>query len=166
MIVLDDPIWETLVGGYKLPYNAAPLLRELESGSGDTEGIWEEFWNELHHQGDVGTASYAAVPYLVRICIKREIMDWNAFALVAVIEECRLSGENPPVPDWLKSDYQSAIESFAEFAAKNFSREWPKELTQAALAVMAFAKGCSNTGRMLIEVSDDEMSEALGKFFG
>jgi hypothetical protein len=31
---------------------------------------------------------------------------------------------------------------------------------------MAFAKGCSNTGRMLIEVSDDEMSEALEKFFG
>jgi hypothetical protein len=85
MILLDDPIWETLVGGYKLPYNAAPLLCELESGLGDTEGIWEEFWNELHHQGDVGTASYAAVLHLVRICIKRDIMDWNAFALVAVI---------------------------------------------------------------------------------
>ena len=166
MIKLDDPIWETFLGGYKTAYNASVRLQELENGSDDFSEIWEEFWNELHHKGDVDIASYATVPHLVRICVKREILDWNAFALIAVIEKCRLSGENPTVPDWLKGDYQSSIRLFAEFAAKNFSKEWPKELTQAALSVMAFAKGCSNTGKMLIEVSDDEMSEALGKFFG
>jgi len=166
MLKLNDPIWETFLGGYRTPYNAVIRLQELENGSSDLDAIWEEFWDELHHQGDVDIASYATVPHLVRICIAREILDWNLFALIACIEECRLFNENPSMPKSLESDYHLAIKSLAEFGAKNFSKDWSKELTQAVLSVLAFAKGCSNTGRMLIEVSEDEMSDALAKFFG
>jgi hypothetical protein len=28
----------------------------------DSSKAWDELWNELHHQRDVGEASYAAVP--------------------------------------------------------------------------------------------------------
>ena len=165
MIKLDDPIWDTFVGGYRTPYNASPRLQELENGSGETGKIWEEFWNELHHQGDVDVASYAVVPHLVRISIARNLLDWNVFAMVATIEESRLFRKNPSIPKWLESDYYSAIKKLAEFGALNFSRGWPKELTQSFLAVGAFAKDSPNTGRMLIEFSDDEMKEVLEKFF-
>ena len=165
MIRLDDPIWETFIGGYRTPYNASACLRELEKESSDTTEIWEEFWNELHHQGDVDIASYAVVPHLVRITIARNLLDWNVFALVAAIEECRLFGKNPPIPNWLESDYHSAVKRLAEFGALNFSKDWPKELTQSFLAVGAFAKNAPNTGRMLIEFPDDEMKEVFDKFF-
>jgi len=92
MIELNDPQWKTLNGGYRLPYDGSARLLELDSGSTDTKNIWEEFWNELHHQGDVDIASYAVIPQLVRICIKRELLDWNIFALgglVAIAEPFR-----------------------------------------------------------------------------
>jgi hypothetical protein len=165
MLKLDDPVWETLLGGYRTPYNASTRLHELESGAGDVEEIWEEFWNELHHQGDIDMASYAVVPHLARICIARSLLDWNIFALVATIEECRLFGDNPPLPEEFKNDYHSAVRKLAEFGAQNFSSDWPQELTQSFLAVAAFAKDCPNTARLLILFSDEEMKEVHEKFF-
>jgi hypothetical protein len=157
MIKLDDPIWDTFIGGYRTPYNASSRLKELEDGSTDLEEIWEEFWNELHHQGDVDIASYAVVPQLVRICDTRKLLDWNVFALVAAIEECRIFGENPTVPNWLEKDYGLAIRELAKLGAQNFSQDWPEELTQSFLAVAAFAKDAPNTGRILSQFSDEEM---------
>jgi hypothetical protein len=165
MLTLDDPIWETFQGGYRMPYNAVIRLKELENDSGDLEEIWDEFWNELHHQGDVDVASYAVVPQLVRICIARRLLDWNVFALVAIIEECRIFGENPAIPDWLKADYCLAIKKLAEYGAQHFSQNWPVQLTQSFLAVAAFAKDAPNTGRILSAFSDNEMKEVFEKFF-
>jgi len=48
--------------------------------------VWEELWNELHHQGDVGDASFASVPFLVRSYRQRDVINWNTYALVAIIE--------------------------------------------------------------------------------
>jgi hypothetical protein len=165
MIKLDDPIWDTLIGGYRTPYNASVRLQELENGLDNADEIWEEFWNELHHQGDVDIASYAVVPQLVRICTKRQLLDWNVFALVATIEECRIFGENPSIPNWLETDYHSSIKKLAEFGAQRFLQDWTKELTQSFLAVAAFAKNAPNTGRILTEFSNDEMKEVYDKFF-
>jgi len=165
MIKLDDPKWKMLNGGYRLPYDASVRLLELESGAIHIEQIWKEFWNELHHQGDVDLASYAAVPEIVRICIHRQLLDWNAFALIATIEECRVFGENPKIPQWLESDYLCAIKQMAEFGAQQFSKTWSKEFAQSFLAVAAFAKGLPKNGRLLITFSDNELDEAFEKLF-
>jgi hypothetical protein len=165
MIKLDDPIWDTFIGGYRTLYNASTRLQELENRSGDADKTWEEFWNELHHQGDVDIASYAVVPHLVRISIARNLLDWNVFALVATIEECRVFGENPKLPQWLENDYHSAIKGLAEYGVKHFSDNWPKELTQSFLAVAAFAKGLPKSARLLITFSDDELDEVFEKYF-
>jgi hypothetical protein len=66
MLALDDRKWKELLGGYKVPYDASHALRRLERGA----DAWKELWEELHHQGDLGEASYAAVPKLVRIVSK------------------------------------------------------------------------------------------------
>ena len=165
MLKLDDPCWETFLGGYRTPYNASVRLRELEAGLDDLEEIWEELWNELHHQGTIDIASYATVPQLVRICIARKLLDWNVFAIVAVIEECRVFGENPELPDEFADDYHSAIKKLAEFGSRNYSADWDQELTRSFLSVGAFANGRSQIGRMLIEFSDEEMKEVYEKFF-
>lgn len=166
MIDLDDPKWQELNGSYRVPFDASPRLRELEADSIAGAETWEEFWSELHHQGDVDIASYAAVPPLVRICIKHELLDWNLFALVATIEECRVFGKNPQLPPWLESDYHSAIKLLAVFGAQHFAEDWPKELSQSFLAVAAFAKDIPKTARMLITfLGEDELEEVFKKFF-
>lgn len=58
----DDIGWAGLLGGYRVPYDPRNALRRLEGG--DAEAAWQELWAELYHQGDVGEASYAAVPHL------------------------------------------------------------------------------------------------------
>jgi len=57
--------------------------------------------NSAHHQGDVGEASYAAVPHPVRIYHKRAVIDWKTYAIVAVIELARDERKNPEIPQWL-----------------------------------------------------------------
>ena len=66
MLGYDDPIWKELKGGYKVLYNPTVALQKLENGISMSEA-WDELWQELYHQGDVGVASYASVPQLVRI---------------------------------------------------------------------------------------------------
>lgn len=82
MPALDDPGWQQLHGGYRRPYDVSPVLVRLAAG----EDTWPELWENLHHQGDVGEASYAAVPHLVRIVKDSGRRDWNLYGLVALIE--------------------------------------------------------------------------------
>ena len=78
-MTLDDPIWKDLEGGYRIEYDASVPLKRLENSVTieQTQEIFEELWDELHHQGDVGLASYLAVPQLVRIAKKKELFEWN-----------------------------------------------------------------------------------------
>ena len=93
----NDERWAGLVGGYRTPYDPRPALRSLEERKG-VEEAWHELCTELYHQGDVGEASYAAVPHLVRIYEEQGIPDWNTYALAATIEEARQVGKNPHLP--------------------------------------------------------------------
>ena len=89
----DEDLWSNLTDGYRTPLDPRPLLAKLEIGQ-DTDKTWNELWEELHHQGDVGGASYAAVPFLVDIYRKQGVIDWNTYALVATIESARTQGNN------------------------------------------------------------------------
>ena len=92
--------WSSLEGGYRVPYDPSDCLLKLLAG--DPEGALNELYENLHHQGDVGTASYASVPTLV---------ECGCLDLVAIIEIARLQNPNPDIPDWLASDYLAALES-------------------------------------------------------
>lgn len=64
----------------------------------DVAETWNELWNERHHQGDIGGATFAALPHLIRIHDMRRVADWNIYAIAAVIELARDNPRNPPVP--------------------------------------------------------------------
>jgi len=66
MLSFDDERWNHLTGRYKTPFDPRPFLRRLENQQ-DTETAWQELWEELHHQVDVGDASYTAIPELLRV---------------------------------------------------------------------------------------------------
>src|SRR5262245_42780053 len=128
MLSLTDQRWRTLNGGYGTTYDASVALRRLEEG----HDAWDELWNELHHQGDVGEASYASVPHLVRICQAEPRRDWNLYALVGLIEIERHRKSNPPLPDWLSADYFGAWRELEKLALYDLSNASDGELTQTA----------------------------------
>ncbi len=99
MLSLDDDKWESFYDGYGTEYNASEPLKKLESENEPNEAIWKEFWEELHHQGDVGPASYAVIPHIYRIYKSKNWIDWNLPAFAWVIEKSRLKVHNPKLPE-------------------------------------------------------------------
>ena len=156
MLSLDDVRWNNLTGGYKVPFDPRPLLADLETGQ-NTETIWQDLWEELHHQGDVGTASYASVPFLVNAYRKVRNVDWNAYALVAIIELARNQGDNPGVPKYLEEDYFNAIKELAEIGRTELPQAQDPESVRAILSILAIAKGLRAHGKFLIEYSEEEL---------
>jgi hypothetical protein len=73
-------------------------LLEKTDDPGVIHKIWTELWDNLHHQGDVGLASYLAVPQLARIGRLKKLFDWNLLALCNVIEQERHRETNPRLP--------------------------------------------------------------------
>jgi hypothetical protein len=63
LLPLNDPRWAAYRGGYNraVATNVVPFLTRLASGS-VSEDDWRILWDDLHHQGDIGEASYAVVP--------------------------------------------------------------------------------------------------------
>ena len=161
MLSLDDKRWQDLEGGYRTRFDPRPLLSELET-SNNANATWHELWEELHHQGDVGLASYATVPHLVRIYRKRRVIDWNTYAIVAVVELARDNGKNPKVPKWLEGDYFEAIRELAGIGAVQILQTKNSEEIRAILSILAISAGARTHAKFLINYSAEELLEMEG----
>src|SRR5262245_50030936 len=107
MLPLDDPRWKTYIGGYQDLYDASGALRRLlERGAG--EDVLEELGNELCHQGDLGTASYASVPWLVEYVRRCPQLEARAVGLILTIEFGRHFNRDT-LPLEIRGGYEHAI---------------------------------------------------------
>ena len=156
MISLEDVRWTNLTGGYKTLLDPRPLLKRLETDS-ETTNVWRELWDELHHQGDVGDASFAVVPFLVRSYRERDVLDWNTYAMVAIIELARNQGKNPDVPLWIADDYFHAIRQLAEIGTTEVLQAKTAEEVRAILSVIAIEKDLRIHAKFLVNYSEDEL---------
>ena len=166
MITLSNSIWKELEGGYKIPYDVSVPLTQLErvTSSTEVEKIFSELWNELHHQGDVGVASYMAIPQLVRISRDKGLFNWNVLTLCSTIEQQRHLGENPSLPTEYTEYYNNGLMELKEFILDNF-RSIQDELTlRAALSALAVCNGKMKLSKAIIELSDDTLDEFLEQF--
>ncbi|QDU83743.1 hypothetical protein Pla163_08440 [Planctomycetes bacterium Pla163] len=161
MLAYDDPRWGELQGGYRSTYDPRPALKLLESRS-DADAAWAELWEELHHQGDVGLSSFAAVPHLVRIHRSRGLPDWNTYQLVSVIELARDSAENPVLAEWLRDSYEQAWKDLVETGCRDLLAT--QSPTLPILGALALAAGDRRLGRLLVENSESELSEAVATY--
>jgi hypothetical protein len=158
MLSLDDKRWQDLEGGYRAHFDPQPSLSKLDANK-DTKAAWHNLWEGLHHQGDVGEASYAAVPHLVRIYRKVGVIGWNTYAIVAVIELARDDRKNPAVPRWLEEDYFQAIQDLAERGAVELLQTTKPEGVRAILSMLAISAGARIHAKFLVNDSAEELLE-------
>ncbi len=166
-IELTDKIWQELEGGYKTPYDVSiPLSRLEETNEPETiKKIWEELWNELHHQGGVGLASYLAVPQLARIGIKKGLFDWNLLGICNVIEQQRHLGNNPSLPVEFQDYYNKGLLDLKEFVIKNLNNDLDKTTLTMSLSTIATCDGRIKLGKAIMEMEDDDLlDEFLNQF--
>ncbi len=157
MLSLDDPKWQQLHGAYRAPYDASRALRALRDG----KDVWEQLWSELHHQGDIGEASYAAVPHLVAIARTAVSRDWNFYSLLAIIEVGRHRIDNPPLPLWLRESYEAAWRDAFDLAVTELSSTPDAMTMQAILSVLALAKGHLKVGALLVDLDSSQIDDLL-----
>jgi hypothetical protein len=164
MLALNDQRWATLLGGYRVLYDPRSALARLQN-SQNAAAVWSELWNELHHQGDVDLASYAAVPHLVGIYESRPSQDWNVYAIVGTIELARGQRKNPDVPSWLADGYFLSIQDLARLGLQELAGSSNPELVRAVLSLVALAKGARTHAKFLLNYSEDELQDFEGQIF-
>ncbi len=166
MINLNDQIWKTLEAGYRIPYDVSIPLKELQNTTDPkmVEKIWNELWNELHHQGDVGLASYLAVPQLVRIAKLKNFYNWNLLGICAVIEQQRLLGNNSVLPEQYHDYYFGGLNELKEFVLANITQKTDDTTFRIALSLIAACSGQIKLSKAIGELEDDIMNEFLEQF--
>jgi hypothetical protein len=158
MIQLDDPLWKQLEGGYRTLYDASIALLKLEgaNSSQETEDILAELWVELHHQGDVGLASYFAVPHLIRIAKEKCIVNPVILGLIAVIEVQR-HRNNPQLPEEYLASYLNSVKAIPELLETIRSQDWDLSFTTVALSAIAASKGQIKLAQALLTFDDEDV---------
>lgn len=157
---LDDAGWTCLQGADRRPYDPRDALRAVERGEA-TEPVWEELWGKLYHRGEVGEASYAAVPHLVRIHATRRVPDWNTYALSAAIELARQNEHNPDLPESFRDAYQTAWRRLIELGLGELETAGDPRLVSGVIAVVAIGKGQFELGHFAL-LTSDQRAKILG----
>jgi hypothetical protein len=142
MLPLDDPRWRTYHGGYdRSLYDASPLARQLLK-KGLSEDFWRACWDDLHHQGDIGEAAYALVPYLVDYFVRSNDADAMLAGFVQCVEGCRLSqfADNPPLPLELERYYFASLDLFLTHAL-TLNQRWGEDFLRYYCALLALRHG-------------------------
>ncbi|WP_259070910.1 hypothetical protein HDF24_22890 [Mucilaginibacter sp. X4EP1] len=162
MLSLLDRQWQQFEGGYRQLYDASVPLRILEKAPTQEEfdSVINELWDELHHQGDVGLASYYSVPHLVRIASATQLSIVNIINLIVTIELARLNN-NPAIPFELITDYNDAIFQLGELGKSLFKYEWDLQIATSSLSAIAIAKGQVALARALAILDDQGTLDEL-----
>ena len=163
MISFDDDRWTTLRGGYRTLYDPRRALLKLERKL-DIEDAWRELWQELYHQGDVGEASYACIPYLVGIYETFLTPDWNIYSLAGSIEIARQRHDNPSLPEWLGFAYSEAWVKLRAFGYKDLESATDQTLFQSIIGVLALGNNLKALGQIALEFNNDELEEMIATY--
>jgi len=158
---LNDPDWSKLEGGYRgAKYDASPALKRLEQAKNiaETDIVYEELWQELHHQGDVGVASYYAVPHLIRIAFETKLINYNILYLPSVIEVQRQKN-NPPIPKELEVSYLEALDKLYDLALIYLADKKDFESTITSLVAIAVSKRQLKLADTLLRLDSEDVIE-------
>ncbi len=168
MVSLDSPVWSTLQHAYGGASDIPDLLRQLESlpgADGNTEP-WFSIWSALAHQGDVYTASFAAVPHVVRfLASDPSAASFTYFQFPAWVEICR-QRHAMTVPNDLAGDYFDALKTLGTLVCAVIDKIWDRDFLVCALAALAVSKGFALLGEAIQELDDSTAESFLKEIRG
>ena len=166
LLPLDDPRWATYRGGYdRATFDAVPLIQKLLA-HGATEDFWELVWDELHHQGDVGEASYAIVPYLVEYQSRQVELDEQLYHYSVVVDLARLENGNPPIPPEIELAYADALRRLPRIGAELMRRGCSEAAVMGVAATTALAAGHRTLARAYLEFGREDALDYLRNLNG
>lgn len=164
---LDSPRWGELEHAYGRASDVPALLRLLVTlpASTDDQEPWTSIWSALAHQNDVYSASFAAVPHVVKaLATAPSTADFNYFQFPAVVEAWRQQ-KGIAMPDDLRADYFAALAALPSLVAQAAERQWDEGFLVCALSAVAAAKGFGNVAEAVLEMTPEVADEFMEWFF-
>lgn len=161
--------WSKLNHAYGPASDIPKLLqaaRRAPAPSDYRDEPWFSLWSALCHQGDVFTASYAAVPELMAIAEARHTdpgVQCECLYLAAMIELERSvpEGLKPPpvVPEELKTEHRMAIQRGATLAHEAMAGAVSTDAREMLAICCAVFAGDFPRARRLVEGPDETEPE-------
>jgi len=163
MLSLDSSRWSQLRHAYGDASDIPDLLRQLESlpeSQGDSEP-WFSLWSALAHQGDVYSASFAAVPHVVEALAQSpRSASYEYFAFPAWVEICR-QNRNVEIPADIERAYFAALARLPFLGAEASRRDWDIATFGSVMGAIAAAKGQHKIAEFLLEVTPDMIDDLM-----
>lgn len=163
MLSLDSPRWTELSHAYGNASDIPALLAQLMEmpRSAEEDEPWFSLWSSLAHQGDVYTASFAAVPHVIEALSRAPLQADSAyFQFPAWIEICR-QRQGFSVPADLEADYFRSLSRLPKLVAAASEGDWDEEMLQCAMAALAAAKGNAQLAEASLELTTEVASEFM-----
>lgn len=163
MLSLNSPRWNELRHAYGPASDTPKLLARLDTlpSSHGEEEPWFTLWSSLAHQGDVYTASFAAVPHIIDALSRFPLKAGSDyFHFPAWVEICRKKQEIE-IPGDLKADYFASLARLPGLIAAASAREWDSDFLQCAMAALAAAKGNELLAEASLEMDPELVSEFM-----
>lgn len=161
MLALENIQWATLKHAYGSAEDIPALLAQLAAlpvSLGEAEP-WFTLWSALAHQGDVYSASFAAVPHVVEALSRDPTKaDYAFFQFPAWIEICRVKRQIE-VPEALRAGYFRALERLPSLVAEAATRDWDSGFLACALAAIAAAKGQTIVAEAVLEFASASVAK-------
>jgi hypothetical protein len=166
MLSLNSPEWANLEHAYGPASDIPELLRQLQDlpdAVGNSEP-WFSIWSALAHQGDVYSASFAAVPHVVQVLASAPgRVSQVYFQFPAWVEICRRK-HSLELPKSLSSSYLDALSQLPALVAAASSRSWDSDFMRSALAAIAVAKGSHQVAEACMELAPQVATDFLAWF--
>jgi hypothetical protein len=166
LLSLDSPEWTTLDHAYGKASDIPDLLRQLSSfpSSEGRAEPWFTIWSALAHQGDVYSASFAAVPHVIRVLATAPTRaSYSYFSFPAWVEICR-HRHGIRVPVNLQPAYDEALSKLPALAGAAAAHEWNSDFLACVLSAVAAAKGFPIMAEAVLEMSPKTATEFLSWF--
>jgi len=156
MLDLKSPRWSEFTHAYGKAADIPDLLVRLRTAPPQenyTSEPWYSIWSALCHQGDVYTATYAAMPHLVGMAAEREGKDiFEYLNFIGYAEACRHHTRSPAIPEDLENDYWAAIDASAELFLKGLGLQCDQEELKVMLGGYAAVKSYPKLGDVIINL--------------
>jgi hypothetical protein len=156
--------WAEFTHAYGSAANVPSLLdvaRRAPAGGTYTEEPWFSLWSALCHQGDVYTASYAAVPELVAIAQARigehaAARECVLLAGAIELERAHPQGPQPPtMPAAIRGSYAEAMAVGARIGESLLEVERDPDYARALESAIAAMRGDAAEARRLSDADED-----------
>lgn len=167
MLALDDPRWSELQHAYGTAADIPALLKQLATlpTSESNKEPWFSIWSALAHQGDVYSASFAAVPHVIEALASAPLTaDFSYFQFPAWVEVCRAKN-SVSIPEDIAPAYFESLSRLPALVAAAATRQWDEGFLRCALSAVAAAKGQPAVAEAVLELSPEVASEFMEWFY-